>query len=281
MDVGAVSPSAGIYTEVSTSDRSRPDLASSGAESSSENSPTRAIPDIAEETTGEAGRGDSSAEQNPEIYGEEAGGEEIDAPAAEETSSSEEAAGEDDLSPEERQRVRELQQIDREVRRHEQAHAAAAGPHLRGGPTYEYTEGPDGERYATGGSVDLDTSREDTPEETIEKMRTVRQAALAPADPSPEDYRVAQKAARREAEARQEKAEEQREELTAEESDEAGERAAVADNPAAGGEEENSIEDSPLEEGQPVAENESQGANLADLFADNSPAPGQALNLVG
>ncbi len=280
MDVSAISPPTGTYTEIPTSDRSRPDLEDHSADvSPPDDSAPAVIPDISEDPRPE----ENAAGEGAEIYGPEDGGEEIENNAPPQAPAGEEAEGEEELSPEERQRVRELQQIDREVRQHEQAHAAAAGPHLRGGPTYEFTEGPDGRRYATGGSVDLDTSREDTPEETIEKMRTVRQAALAPADPSPEDYQVAQKAARREAQARQEKAEENREEMTGEDSEQRiTEETAVADNPDGSGEEaENIIEDSPVVNGQSEPEPTGQGGNLADLFNDNSPAPGQALNLVG
>jgi hypothetical protein len=107
------------------------------------------------------------------------------------------------LTDEERQQVEELAQRDREVRRHEQAHKAAAGPHARGGPTYEYATGPDGKRYAVGGEVQIDVSpvRGD-PQATIAKMQQVRRAALAPAEPSSQDRQVAAQAAAHEREAR-------------------------------------------------------------------------------
>ena len=53
--------------------------------------------------------------------------------------------------------VRELQQSDAEVRRHEAAHAAAGGE-FAGAPTFTYQTGPDGKRYAVGGEVSIDTS---------------------------------------------------------------------------------------------------------------------------
>ena len=108
-----------------------------------------------------------------------------------------------ELTPEEQHKVQELQDRDREVRTHEQAHKAAAGRYAKGGPQYEYTTGPDGQQYATGGSVAIDTSKvPDDPAATIQKAQAVKRAALAPAQPSAEDHRIAAKASRMEAEAR-------------------------------------------------------------------------------
>ena len=100
--------------------------------------------------------------------------------------------------------VRELKQRDREVKSHEQAHLATAGQYARGGASYTYQQGPDGRRYAVGGEVPIDVGKEKTPEETIQKMRTVRSAALAPASPSPADRSIAATASANEAQARQE-----------------------------------------------------------------------------
>ncbi|MEM1213659.1 MAG: putative metalloprotease CJM1_0395 family protein [Planctomycetota bacterium] len=108
------------------------------------------------------------------------------------------------LSEEEQQQVRELQARDREVKAHEQAHKNAAGQYATSGPTYTYQTGPDGKRYAVGGSVGIDVSPEDTPEETLRKMEVVRRAALAPAEPSAQDRRVAAQATRTANQARQE-----------------------------------------------------------------------------
>ncbi|MBM9537932.1 putative metalloprotease CJM1_0395 family protein [Desulfobulbus alkaliphilus] len=117
------------------------------------------------------------------------------------------------LSPAEEQMLRELQNRDREVKSHEQAHLAAAGRHARGGPTYTYQQGPDGRRYAVGGEVNIDTSKEKTPEETIDKMQTVRRAAMAPASPSAADRAIAAAATATEAQARQELQAQQAEEM--------------------------------------------------------------------
>ncbi|MEM6391962.1 MAG: putative metalloprotease CJM1_0395 family protein [Planctomycetota bacterium] len=108
------------------------------------------------------------------------------------------------LTEAEQQQVRELQARDREVKAHEQAHKNAAGQYATSGPTYTYQTGPDGKRYAVGGSVGIDVSPEDTPEETLRKMEVVRRAALAPAEPSAQDRRVAAQATRTANQARQE-----------------------------------------------------------------------------
>ncbi len=98
------------------------------------------------------------------------------------------------LTQAERLQVAELELIDTKVRAHEMAHLAAAGSYATGGANFQYVKGPDGKRYAVGGEVGIDTGKESTPEATISKMQTVRAAALAPADPSPQDRKVAARA---------------------------------------------------------------------------------------
>lgn len=115
-----------------------------------------------------------------------------------------EPVGKSELTDEEIEQIRNLEQRDNEVRRHEQAHAAAAGPHARGGPRFEYQNGPDGRQYAVGGEVSIDTSAAETPEATIAKAQQIRRAATAPAEPSSQDRAVAAKAAQLEQKARQE-----------------------------------------------------------------------------
>lgn len=115
------------------------------------------------------------------------------------------------LTEAEQKMVQELQQRDAEVRIHEQAHIAASGGYALGGPSYDFQTGPDGRNYAVGGHVKLDTSRESTPEATIQKAAVLRRAALAPADPSGADRAVAAAATRTEQSARKEQlAEEQK-----------------------------------------------------------------------
>lgn len=120
------------------------------------------------------------------------------------------------LTEEEREIVDDLRQRDREVRQHEQAHAAKGGPYA-GSPSYDTVRGPDGASYAVGGEVKIDASpvRGD-PEATIRKMEVVKRAALAPAEPSAQDRAVAAQAdaqkAQAQAELRQQRADEREEE---------------------------------------------------------------------
>lgn len=95
------------------------------------------------------------------------------------------------LSKPEMALLRELQKADQAVKAHEMAHLAAAGGYAKGGASFSYQRGPDGQNYAVGGEVQVDTGKEATPEATIQKMQVVRQAALAPVDPSPQDQQVA------------------------------------------------------------------------------------------
>ncbi len=144
-------------------------------------------------------------------------------------------------SPRERQQqqqaqaqIAELKGRDREVRAHEAAHAAVGGQYA-GAPVLQYQKGPDGRRYAVAGEVSIDTSAvPDNPQATIRKLETVRAAALAPADPSPQDRQVAARATIMIAEARRQLALQMREEATgSRESDRSGR--ADASSKTAGG----------------------------------------------
>lgn len=89
-----------------------------------------------------------------------------------------------------------LKARDTKVRRHEMAHIAAGGQYITSGAHYQYERGPDGNNYAVAGDVSIDTSPvPGDPEATIAKMHKVEQAALAPADPSPQDKKVAAESA--------------------------------------------------------------------------------------
>ncbi len=116
------------------------------------------------------------------------------------------AADGSELSEEEQQEVNRLKARDLEVKAHEQAHKSVGGAYA-GSISYEYDQGPDGERYAVGGEVNIDVSPEKTPEATIAKMQQVKAAANAPANPSGQDRAVAAEAAATEVKARQEMAE--------------------------------------------------------------------------
>jgi hypothetical protein len=103
--------------------------------------------------------------------------------------------------------IRKLQQRDIEVRTHEQAHKSAAGSH-GGSISLSFKQGPDGKRYAVEGEVPVDLSAiADDPEATVAKMQQIHRAALAPAEPSSADRRVAAKASQKAAKARKEIAE--------------------------------------------------------------------------
>lgn len=97
----------------------------------------------------------------------------------------------------EQQEIKELQARDQEVRAHEQAHAVTGGRYA-GSPSYEYQQGPDGKRYAVGGEVQIDIAPvSGDPQATIQKMQQVKAAALAPAEPSSADRRIAAEATQR------------------------------------------------------------------------------------
>ncbi|WP_174874677.1 putative metalloprotease CJM1_0395 family protein [Vogesella oryzae] len=113
------------------------------------------------------------------------------------------------LSDADKALVRQLQQRDRTVRTHEQAHLAAASGISISGPSYHYQTGPDGQRYAIGGSVDIDASPGRTPQETADKARIIQRAALAPAQPSGPDMAIAARARQMELQALAEQAQQQ------------------------------------------------------------------------
>ena len=117
------------------------------------------------------------------------------------------------MTPEEQAVVAELRQTDRQVRAHEQAHLAAAGGLARG-VSFTYVTGPDGQRYAVGGEVSIDTSPVGgDPQATIRKAQQIRAAANAPANPSSQDRQVAAQAGQMEQTARVELAQQEREKL--------------------------------------------------------------------
>lgn len=125
----------------------------------------------------------------------------------------------------EQREIEELEKRDKEVRSHEQAHASVGGQYA-GAPSYEFENGPNGRQYAVGGEVSIDISPEGKPEDTIRKMQQVKAAALAPAEPSPQDLRVASEATQIASDARSELIKDQREEAQRAVSANAGQRAA-------------------------------------------------------
>ena len=129
-----------------------------------------------------------------------------------------------ELTTEEQQEVTELQARDAEVRAHEAAHLAAAGAFATSGASYTYETGPDGKKYAVGGEVSISTSPvKDDPQATLEKAQTIQRAALAPAQPSDQDRKVAATAAQMAAQAQRELAQQNpAESQAAEDTEQAG-----------------------------------------------------------
>lgn len=98
------------------------------------------------------------------------------------------------LLPEDIAILKDMQVRDREVRQHELAHQVVGGQ-FAGGASYTFERGPDGGRYAVAGEVPIDVAPiPGDPQATIEKMRKVRAAALAPAEPSAQDRAIAGRA---------------------------------------------------------------------------------------
>ncbi|HNW26711.1 MAG TPA: putative metalloprotease CJM1_0395 family protein [Candidatus Gastranaerophilaceae bacterium] len=98
------------------------------------------------------------------------------------------------LTPEEQKEVERLKETDREVRAHEQAHIAASAGISTSSPHYTYVTGPDGQRYAVEGKVDVSFKESSDPQETIRRAQAMKSAATAPSDPSGQDFAVAAQA---------------------------------------------------------------------------------------
>ena len=94
-------------------------------------------------------------------------------------------------SPGSKKEVSRLRARDREVRAHELAHALAGGK-------YQFETGPDGKKYAVGGSVSLRGDALEPipgdPSKTYIKAKIVHDAALAPKNPSSVDMSIATEA---------------------------------------------------------------------------------------
>jgi hypothetical protein len=91
--------------------------------------------------------------------------------------------------------IRQLAARDQDVRNHEAAHAAVGGA-LAGAPQFNYKRGPDGVLYAVSGEVSISlTTGSSDPRVVLNNAQQVQRAALAPADPSGQDRRVAAQAA--------------------------------------------------------------------------------------
>lgn len=119
-----------------------------------------------------------------------------------------------ELTPAQRKQVEELRRIDATVREHEAAHLRNGRGVVTSGASFSFTYGPDGKAYAVAGEVGIDTSPEQKPEANIDKGRAIQVAALAPRDPSPQDYRVASVGGQLESRGRSDLADQQVQERT-------------------------------------------------------------------
>jgi hypothetical protein len=173
-----VIPPAAGNTAGSTENKAQSDAEKAKLPGNSDSSTYNASGKIADDKTIAQREGNADSDQD--------NAEQEKQQAAEEVSEQEELQLEQEL-----QQIKELKARDTEVRTHEQAHAAVGGQYA-GSPSYEYQRGPDGTNYAVGGEVPIDVGViNGDPQATIDKMQTVRAAALAPAEPSGADRAIA------------------------------------------------------------------------------------------
>ena len=188
---------ANVYTETARRDNQLREVIPAPASSSASNTETKAQSDaekaklpggsdgLTYNATGKIAdeksvQQDDRESENPETSEQET-----------ETVEKQESEQEEQILEQEQSQIKELKARDTEVRIHEQAHAAVGGQHA-GSPSYGYERGPDGANYAVSGEVQIDVSEiPNDPQATIDKMQTVRAAALAPAEPSGADRSIA------------------------------------------------------------------------------------------
>lgn len=158
--------------------------------------------------------GDSGNSRGSELQSKEKG---------QEAGSSEQKGSSGTLTPEEQQQVDKLKSRDAEVRAHEAAHLATAGQYAKGGASFTFQTGPDGNRYAIGGEVSIDSSAvSGDPRATIQKAQQIRAAALAPANPSSQDQKVAAAASEMQAKAQMQVMRESTQQPSAEDEEQQG-----------------------------------------------------------
>lgn len=101
-----------------------------------------------------------------------------------------------DLSASDQELIQRLRSRDLKVRAHEAAHVMAGGSQIQGPVNYVYQTGPDGQRYAVGGSVNIAVSSvPGDPEATARNAKQAQQAAMAAGEMSARDAIAADKAA--------------------------------------------------------------------------------------
>jgi hypothetical protein len=109
----------------------------------------------------------------------------------------------ENLSENQLETVKKRRDMDSAITKHEEDHHRVAGNLARSGAVYETQTGEDGQQYRQAGHVMIDTAEEKDPKKTIEKMKQVREAALAPegnvlAPLSEQDKKVARGASEKE-----------------------------------------------------------------------------------
>lgn len=102
----------------------------------------------------------------------------------------------------ERRQLAEMRRRDRQVRIDEKPKFTEMQGLTQGVPKYTMVKGPDGRMYAVGGQLELDTTPEETPEETIVKAQKIRAVATTSFNLSPDDIRFIARASMMEMEAR-------------------------------------------------------------------------------
>ncbi len=90
----------------------------------------------------------------------------------------------------EQERIRDLEERDKQVRQREEAHVRAAGLLAQGGPKYRYEIGPDGKRYAVEGHTEIKVKEGRTPEERLKNARQAERAAQEGGASTPQSARV-------------------------------------------------------------------------------------------
>ena len=100
---------------------------------------------------------------------------------------------ESEMSKSDQALLHKLEVRDAKVRAHETAHIMAAGGQASS-PTYTYQTGPDGKRYAIGGSVNISMLSTGDPESDARQAKNAHRAALATGEPSSRDMQTANKA---------------------------------------------------------------------------------------
>lgn len=185
---------ANVYTETARRDNQLREVIPAPASSKASNTETKAQSDAEKAKT--PGNSDATYDASGKLVDEKIIQDRKENSQNSESSEQEKAQQqeleqEQQAEEQEQQQIKELKARDTEVRIHEQAHASVGGQYA-GSPSYEYQRGPDGTNYAVGGEVQIDVAEiPDDPQATIEKMQTVRAAALAPAEPSGADRSIA------------------------------------------------------------------------------------------